>query len=781
MKKIVLIALAAFLALGCFLGAGKVYAGTIKKTLLDDSFSGTELDSASWYSSSGTGIRLGEGYLAYTVKSPWTGTGLASKAVLSGGGAIELDVTNINWGGNGGSMWIVFGDYPDNFTDEIWTSQKADGIKICYNKDASPYALRLSSQYTSLTGLVDGEGSALNTPTPYAFTDVTALSEGASADCIFEKTIRFEYNEDGSFQLKAKELSSDGAFKVVAKSTDTKLRPFTDNSRAWFFFDEGNGAIEDGEIRDMRVYDKDGQLLSSFGSDPSAAYSVYKNSSTEFASLGMNQYLVFDENYRNGNPLFASKDVYAETEEDIAESVVTVEAQISFEGWKGQKRFGILMGAKKQSSGKIGEAESSFLYFTMRGDKYYYGMETYDEQEAKTTVIEERELPANAEKFMLKLEAGSSGTLRVSFDGDIDFDGTEEFAYAGYFGMAMDGEQTDENNCVKILVDSFLLKNEYYDRPENVNIVTDFSDNEFNTNLWQLSSKPYMSTYTNGVYVKDEMLWFDNVAMNSYLATQYQYSDFELQYSVIDVRREAVKDETTGEPLYPVSSWIGTVFGASTPNDDFGKMVTSLPLVYFEVPIDKETWEREKDSNGDPLPARVVLTNVGGNRMIDLPEKYDFWATENAGKILNVSITMQDLKLTVALKYSTEDKFTVVAEQAMESGVSGHIYICGMGDSYFLEGVSEGATCGNFVLDDISLKNLDKKGNILTDVPFASNKNANIPGNAEVADERNEADYRPKTTDNAGGGCSGSIEIVALPAAVLCFAAAILALRRKRI
>ena len=784
MKKILLGIMIAAVAIGCAayaVSSETAYAGTIKKTLLDDSFAGAELDTASWYSGSGTGISLGEGYVAYSVKSPWTGTGLSSKITVSDGGAMEVDITRLNWGGNSGNLWLVFGDYAENFPNDVWDTQNADGIKINYNKDAEPYALRLSSQYSTVKGLVDGNGDALATPTPYAFTDVTALADESAADRITSKTLRFEYGADGSFQLKMKELGSSEEFAVVAKTTQAVLRPFTPNSRAWVFFDEAGGAVEEGEIRDIRVYDKDGHQLSSFGADPAASYNVYKNSSTAFASLGMNQYLVFNEDYRNGNPLFVSKEVYAETDNEIAESVATVETKLALRSWKGDKRFGLLLGAKKQSSGKIGEASSSYLYITLRGGSYYYGMETYNAAGENSVVIKERALPAAAEDFTLKLEVGSRGLLRVSFDGVADYSDTDAvFAYAGYFGFAADGAQTDGENQFKILVDSFLLKNEYYDRPANTNIKTDFANNEFNTKLWQLSSKPYMSTYTNGVYVKDEMLWFDNVAMNSYIATQYQYSDFELQYSVTDVRREAVKDEASGEALYPVSSWIGTVFGASTPNDDFGKMVNSIPLVYFEVPIDKNTWEREKDSNGENLPARVVLSNVGTNRMIDLPDKYDFWALENAGKVLNVSIRMKDLKLTVSLKYSTETKFTVVAEQTLPSGVSGHIYICGMGDSYFVEDISEGATCGNFVLDDISVTNLDNKGNILTDVGFESNKNGEIPGDAEDAGSRNEAEYRP-SADSGSGGCSGQIEACALVSVVSLLAAALIAVKRKRV
>lgn len=755
-------------------------AGMLTETLLDDSFSSLQLDEASWYSSSFTGISLGEGYTAYTTRGPYTGTGLSSKSTFTGGGAIEVDVTKLDWSGNSGNLWLVFGDYNEPFADDIWTAQKADGIKINFNKDASPYALRMSSQYTSLTGVVDGNGELLPTPTPYAFTEVAALSEGNAADLILRKTLRFEYGADGSFALKMKELGSEEPFTTVAENGDVKLKPFAPDSKAYVFFDEAGGAVKEGEFSDMRVYDNEGTLVASFGEDPAASFDTHKHSSTEFASLGSNQFLVFDENYQNNKPLFASKNIYAETDEDIAESVATAEAKMSFRSFKGDKRFGLLLGAEKQSSGKIGEKGSSFLYFAAEDEGYVYGMETYDEDGEKSVVIEERPLPAESDDFTLKLETGSGGTLKVSFDGVIDYSADDaDFSYAGYMGFAMDGAETNAENCVKVLVDSFSLKNVFYDRPENTNIVTDFSDNEFNTNLWQLSSKPYMSTYTNGVYVKDEMLYFDNVAMNSYLSTKFRYSNFSMEYSIVDVRREAVMDEASGEPILPVSSWIGVVFGASTPNDDFGKMVDNIPLVYLEVPVNKDTWQRNTDASGKPLPARLVISGVGTSRMIDLPEKYDFWALENAGKVLNVSIKTVDGQLTVALKYSTENEYTVVAEQTMSSGVSGHIYICGMGDSYFVEGVSEGASCGNFVIDDISVTNLDSKGNILTDVEFESNKNPDTPGDYEYTGGRDEKDYRPQA-DVSGGGCSGEIRTGAMLSAIMLGGAAVHLMRRKQ-
>ena len=450
-------------------------AGMLTETLLDDSFSSLQLDEASWYSGSFTGISLGEGYTAYTTRGPYTGTGLSSKSTFTGGGAIEVDVTKLDWSGNSGNLWLVFGDYNEPFADDIWTAQKADGIKINFNKDASPYALRMSSQYTSLTGVVDGNGELLPTPTPYAFTEVAALSEGNAADLILRKTLRFEYGADGSFALKMMELGSEESFTTVAENGDVKLKPFAPDSKAYVFFDEAGGAVKEGEFSDMRVYDNEGTLVASFGEDPAASFDTHKHSSTEFASLGSNQFLVFDENYQNNKPLFASKNIYAETDKDIAESVATAEAKMSFRSFKGDKRFGLLLGAEKQSSGKIGEKGSSFLYFAAEDEGYVYGMETYDEDGEKSVVIEERPLPAESDDFTLKLETGSGGTLKVSFDGVIDYSADDaDFSYAGYMGFAMDGAETNAENCVKVLVDSFSLKNVFYDRPENTNIVTDF-------------------------------------------------------------------------------------------------------------------------------------------------------------------------------------------------------------------------------------------------------------------------------------------------------------------
>ena len=114
----------------------------------------------------------------------------------------------------------------------------------------------------------------------------------------------------------------------------------------------------------------------------------------------------------------------------------------------------------------------------------------------------------------------------------------------------------------------------------------------------------------------------------------------------------------------------------------------------------------------------------------------------------------------------------------MTSVVSGHIYICGMGDSYFLAGVSEGATCGNFVIDDISVTNLDSKGNVLTDVEFKSNKNPDIPGDYEYTGGRDEKDYRPQA-DVSGGGCSGAIGTGATLSVIMLGGAAMHIVRRK--
>ncbi|MFA6808817.1 MAG: hypothetical protein WCR27_07475, partial [Eubacteriales bacterium] len=291
----------------------------------------------------------------------------------------------------------------------------------------------------------------------------------------------------------------------------------------------------------------------------------------------------------------------------------------------------------------------------------------------------------------------------------------------------------------------------FYSRPENTNINCTFDNNEYNSNEWIMRSRPYMNNYLNGMYVNDGKLVFNNVAGDTSFSTLYKYSDFEFEMDITDIRREPVID-SDGNIIYPVSSWIGFMFGSPLNNENFGNQVGRYPLIGFEAPIDQKTWEREKLDNGKNAPTRMFILGGGlDNGNIPLPSTFDFWEPKFEGTDVKVKIKVVDNLLNIYLSYEGVPE-TLVYSNTMKTSFEGYVYIYGMGNSYYVPEISLGASCGNFAVDNIKITNLDKDGNII-ESEYVSNKGEE-PIDYPYVDKNDDEEYLLKEID--GKGCSSN-------------------------
>lgn len=133
---------------------------------------------------------------------------------------------------------------------------------------------------------------------------------------------------------------------------------------------------------------------------------------------------------------------------------------------------------------------------------------------------------------------------------------------------------------------------------------------------------------------------------------------------------------------------------------------------------------------------------------------------------LDIRIRVTDRRLTVGLKYRQEEEYTDFVDEEMPRGLTGYLYLCGMGNNYYLAPHSVGASCGHFTLDDIKITNLDEGAN-LTEVSFVSNRPDTVPGDYPYVDKNDDADY----LTGGGSGCGkGDAASASLCAALLCAA-----------
>lgn len=99
-----------------------------------------------------------------------------------------------------------------------------------------------------------------------------------------------------------------------------------------------------------------------------------------------------------------------------------------------------------------------------------------------------------------------------------------------------------------------MILNNYYDRPQNSEIIADFNDDDYNVNDWYIKSTGF-GGISSGLYVSEGQLHFNNVAQDTTFATRRKYSNFELRFDITDLRRRVVYDEkATKRTLFPRGS-----------------------------------------------------------------------------------------------------------------------------------------------------------------------------------------------------------------------------------
>ncbi|MBQ8295423.1 MAG: hypothetical protein IJX87_03205 [Clostridia bacterium] len=773
MKKVkyIIAALAACVTVGSFALTAPLTAdaGMVDFTLLEEDFSSGKLDSARWYVNDNTGLTFEEDYKTYTITNGWSGTGLVSKAKFVSGATIEIDVKEADWKSFTTSLFFAFGtpSTEGNLAYTWESSVNKECLYLNYNTDGGVNAIRIASRDTALTDPVDGEGNPLKQDSIYQFFTVDALADEDNASRISDKTLRITYAVDGTYSLSMRDLDAEETepFTVVAKSSGKKLRGFPEGHIAVYVMEAGVNGFARLDIRDMRMYKNvaapdenlsDSDLVAEFGDDFHEDYVSYCHAGTGSLIDGVKESLAFGQRYATENPLFLFKNIYAADPSDKAESLANLKFTFSVKESVGDRRFGVLFGADTTSKGNLGDQDTSYLWFKKAASGYVMGFDTYKTADVATPVIGETPIPGT-EKGLTELTVetvlGSRGTLKVYINGESVFVGTAEYAYGGYCGFLTDGTGSAKDNYMIVTLATVSLYNSYYDRPTNANVTTNFENDEFNTTFWNLSSQPYMSDFTNGTYTKDGKLYFDNVANDNKISTKYKYSNFDISFKLLDLRRDVVQSEN-GDKLYPVSAPFGVVFGTEFASMPFGTLENTCPNVYFEstpdasgVSIDPDTWNRTTYSTD------LIITNVGSVKRITLPAKFDLWDVSKDGLVFDIKISVADDNLKVMLKYEFEETYTTVADITMNKGLSGHVYLWSTGNNYYEAPYSVGAQCGYCVFDDIVIKNTDDNGNV-TEIPFTSNRPASIPTDYNYVNAYDPDEYAPTATTK--GGCSGS-------------------------
>ena len=459
-------------------------------------------------------------------------------------------------------------------------------------------------------------------------------------------------------------------------------------------------------------------------------FTKFEYAGTERFYAGQDNYINFSPDSDEDSTLIYRQAVQASA--NVEKNVVALQFSFCPKEIKGNKKFEVRFGLSRLSDNSDSPDSYAVRFSQKDGDLYYsveYNCQPDGYENASTVLkVEEKLLPyAPGEDWQVKIEQDYNGFMRIYFDGELYSSVYGLPVPNGYIGFMQSGGTTNDDNYIDVNLDNIKVTNRYDERPENTNIDLDFETGDMNLNEWQISSNARYGRI-GGVYVADGVLHFDNVGNDSKIVTKHRYANFEMTFDIVDLRREAVIDDF-GNKLYPVSSVFGIMFGIETYAATFMSMYMQSPILSFQTSIDADTWEKD---GGTSVTLYGSDSNDPGTV---LPDKYDFFDKNNAGKTINVSVSLIDSHLILKIKYSDESEWYTVYEKDFSKSYVGYIAIWGMGAGSEADQIS----CGQFTLDNLKITNKDSSPNLI-EVPFESNR-PTPPGDYVYIDRNDDDEF----------------------------------------
>lgn len=771
--------------------ASAVYAGDVTKEILSEDFSSESFASDTWYNANsyeGTSFKAAD-KLKATVKNGAGSNGIISKvAIDTDTVTIRLDINKMIFGDKDFEVGLFAIAYnmtdtvtpPVNVVWQMVTGTNIDGVYFAVKANQLVFA----SISGGATDFVDGNGNKIEQRTQYAFYDASALSDTEGDKIVInQKSIFLCFDNKGNLEVKMKTLGSSNTEQTVIKATSASLKPLQRNTYVGLSCGESAKKIESLDLADFHVSGGD-KVFNNFDRANVNNWNVIDSAITDEIAINLDSTLVVNSEFSEDYPIVMRKKILINDYDDNFYSDIILDATLKSLELGANGKFGFALGLERYTSSKPGDENTTFVYFEKNGDTLYLGAESYGEGGTATELFKGASVKTSDDTGYIDLSiiVDNKGKLTVKNADNVVYQSekdNEAFA-ANYAAVAVKGSSESLNAVLK----SVKLTNTYYDRPENTDINATFDDGGFNVNEWNLISMPYLDTYTNSAYVKDGKLFFENCAFNTAFITQYQYSDFDIQFDIDDIRREVVGNGASKS--FPISSFIGVYWGVSDAWHKFGSGVTSsFPLVYIATEIDQTTWDRAIDpQTGKPYPTEIFMLGNGLNNRFSLPDKYDFWSLDNANKVLQFKVSVTGKKVSAAVRYKGETEWLTVDKNGnnmaseMSSALTGNVALTTMGNSYYVKDISEGASCGHFSVDNLLVTNTDDDKNTVTVENVSSN--VGKPSDYTYVKPDNDDDYKPVGYNNGNSGCSSAISVssAVIPLAALFFVAIIIKARR---
>ncbi len=319
-----------------------------------------------------------------------------------------------------------------------------------------------------------------------------------------------------------------------------------------------------------------------------------------------------------------------------------------------------------------------------------------------------------------------------------------------------------------------------YNAPETLDIEENFDNGEYNANL--LYSQATAGALSPArLSVEDGKLRFHNTELG-YLSTRYQYSNFEMSFDLVDLRREAGVDSdgnTVG-----ISSFFGIVFGEETVESSVDSVIRHSTWLSLEgIPVDADHSEYYPN-------ARYVMWENFVGRPEGIKTMNDFNVWDNSfvkDRVVKLRFTLIDGVVKLYLRFDGECDMPGEEEYYEENcyyefdfgqSKTGYVKLFSYGPA--------GAEC-NFTIDNFSVKNMDSE---------SAKNQAAYPGyKSPIVAPTEDFDYNSTANeddllankikngtqkDSEDGGCSSSIGVSCTVAAVAVLAVCAALIGRRK-
>ena len=433
--------------------------------------------------------------------------------------------------------------------------------------------------------------------------------------------------------------------------------------------------------------------------------------------------LVFDEFYDLDNPVLSRTEAHSSEE---VKQALEVRYVLTIDEIKGDKQFGFGFGISRLDR-DITEEGATFLYAQATEKGIGFGLSTVRNGEA----VDLKELThygSKVKNISVVVRVTGAGAVTVLLGSTVFYAGQPgEVTPDGFLGFSSSGGWSSDDCYVEASVKEFTAYNEYYAKPETpLVIVADFENDEFNVNEWAINSTEVSTG--SGILAKNGVLRFEGAGQNSALGTQFQYSNFELQYEIFDMKNtlSVSNDET---PITP-SMWQQIAWG--TAGDSGYSAVSYHDMTYalvFHPPVDEDPNSPTylQRPAGSQTTVHFYKDNVW-QAAYPIPDKYDFgrpgFDPETRVQIRLVNV---DGAATLYMKLVTETEWTEIWTYRYENGIMpvGYVVLRGEGNQY-VASRNEYAYGSWYSLDNILLTNYDTNPT-LTTVTFETNRIPPMP------------------------------------------------------